>query len=410
MRFFDLLSNSLFALGSNKLRSGLTTLGIVIGVGAVVAMMAMTAGFEGYIGRQFSGLGSNTYQIQKWPKFRIGGTRNWSKYKKRKDLSVANADAVRMRNEAARFVGAELWSWGAAVHSRFGETPPAIEVAGGTPEFAPNNGYEIARGRNLNAFDVRHERNVVVLGAEVAATLFPYSSPIGQPVDFAGRRFMVIGVFATRGGFFGVGSRDDLMLIPITSFVRIYGRNRSVNITVQAMLPELFEPARERGIQIMRQERGLKAGQENDFDVYSNESVIDTMSEITDLVTIAALAIAVISLIVGGIGIMNIMMVSVTERTREIGIRIALGARKRNIMMQFTVEAIFLSALGGLLGLGVGYGAAYLAKALFDLPAAAPIWAVAVALMVSSAAGLVFGIYPAWRASRLDPIEALRYE
>jgi putative ABC transport system permease protein len=296
------------------------------------------------------------------------------------------------------------------VRSRFGDTPPNVVVAGGTPEFVSNNGYDFASGRNMNAFDILHERNIVILGADVATALFPHSSPVGQDVVFSGRRFSVIGVMAAKGSFFGMGSRDNFMVIPISAFIRIYGKNRSVNITVQALGPEVFDRAKDRAIQIMRQERRLKPGQDNDFDTFSNESVIDTVSGITKYITLAAIGIAILSLVVGGIGIMNIMMVSVTERTREIGVRRALGARKSNILWQFTVEAVILSALGGLIGLGAGYGAAYLAKAMADLPATAPPWAVAVALGMSSLVGLVFGIYPAWRASQLDPIVALRYE
>jgi putative ABC transport system permease protein len=410
MRVGDLVTGALGAFWINKLRSGLTVLGIVIGVGAVVAMLAMTSGFEEYVNERFSSLGGNTFQIQKWPAMRMGGSRHMAKYRKRKDITMANAEAVRERDEAARFVGAELWAWGGLVRSRYGTTPPNVPVVGGTPAYVSNNGCDFSQGRNMNAFDMLHERNVAILGADVATTLFPHSSPVEQNVVFSGRRFQVIGVLAARGSFFGMGSRDNFVVIPITAFIRIYGKNRSVNITVQALGPQVFDWAKDRAIQIMRQERRLKPGQDNDFDIFSNESIIDTVSGITRYITLAAIGIAILSLVVGGIGIMNIMMVSVTERTREIGVRRALGARKADILWQFTVEAVILSALGGLIGLGAGYGAAYLAKAMADLPAAAPPWAVAVALGMSSLVGLVFGIYPAWRASQLDPIVALRYE
>ncbi|MBW1811127.1 MAG: ABC transporter permease [Deltaproteobacteria bacterium] len=277
MLISDLIGGAFSALRANKLRSGLTTLGIVIGVGAVVAMMAMTSGFETYINEQFSGLGSNTFQIQKRPAMRLGGGRHMGKWRKRKDITLANAAAVRERDEAARFVGAELWAFGGMVRSRYGETPANVTVAGGTPEFASNNGYDIGYGRNLNAFDILHERNLVVIGADLAESLFPYSSSIGHNVVFGGRRFQVIGVFAAKGSFFGIGSRDNFVLIPVTAFIRIYGKNRSVNITVQALNPELFSLAKDRAIQIMRQERRLKPGQENNFDTFSNESIIDTV-------------------------------------------------------------------------------------------------------------------------------------
>jgi putative ABC transport system permease protein len=410
MRLLDLLGGAFSALRANKLRSSLTALGVIIGVGAVVAMLGMTTGFERFVNDQFSGLGSNTFQIQKWPAMRLGGRGGMSKYWNRKDISLQQAAAVRDRTPLARFVGAELWNFGGVARSAWAVTQPRVVAAGGTPEFATNNGYEVSEGRTLNALDVLHARDVVVLGADVAANLFPRGGAVGQTMVFAGRRFQVAGVFAPKGSFFGLGSRDDFALIPITTFVRIWGVKRSVNVTVQALGAEVFAACRDSALQVMRQARGLRPGQEDDFDVFSNESVIATISELTDAIAWAAVGIALISLLVGGIGIMNIMLVSVTERTREVGVRRAMGAKRRHILWQFTAEAVVLAVLGGLLGLGLGFGVVELAHQLFGLPAAAPLWAVVVALLTSTASGLVFGVYPAWRAAHLDPIESLRYE
>lgn len=409
MGLLELVISAGSALSSNKLRSGLTALGIVIGVGAVVFMMAMTSGLDEYFTKQFSSLGSNTFQIQKRPHMRMGG-RHRTKYRKRKDLKVSDADALRDLDEFARFVGAELWQWGIVAKSRYDVTGARVVVAGGTPEFAPNNSYDMASGRNINSFDLLHRRNVAVLGADLATELFPHSDSVGQFVEFGGRRFLVAGAFASKGSFMGFGSRDNFILIPISTFISMFGKRRSVNITVQSMSQADFQKARDRAITIMRRRRGVKANQDNDFEVFSNQSTMDKVNSITGSISIAAVAIALISLLVGGIGIMNIMTVSVTERTREIGIRRALGARRRHIMWQFAIEAVILAVVGGVLGLGAGFSGAYLVKQLAGLPAAAPLWAVIVALGVSSATGLVFGIYPALRASRQDPIEALRFE
>jgi putative ABC transport system permease protein len=397
------------SLTANKLRSFLTLLGIVIGVAAVVFMMAMTHGLKDYFSDQFSGLGANTFQIQKWPHMRMGH-RSWNKWANRPNINVADADAIRERSLAAGFVSPEVWTGGLVVRSRFETTPANVNVVGGSFEYADNNGYQIAWGRNLNAYDVLFQRTVVVLGSDLAGTLFPHTSPLGQAVVFASREFTVVGVFASKGGFFGFGSQDNFAHIPLTSFFGVFGLKRSVNITVQAKNQEKFESARDQAIQIMRQQRRIRADQENDFEVFSNESTMEKVGSVTDSVAAFAMAIAFISLLVGGIGIMNIMLVSVTERTREIGVRRALGAKRRNILWQFTMEAVALSALGGLLGLGLGFWGAHVVREVFGLPAAVPVWAVVVSLLMSSFTGLAFGIYPAWQASRLNPIEALRYE
>ena len=410
MKWRDLFTSAYYALSQHKLRSSLTLLGIVIGVGAVVAMMSMTAGLDLYVNKKFSVLGANTFKIRKFPMIRFGGAHHMAKYQNRRDLTLSNAQAVRVEDEAARYVGAELFSFAGAVRSRYAETSANVFVIGGMMEYALTNSVEISEGRNLSAFDVQHERDVAVLGADVASNLFPFSSPIGRDVIFGNRRFQVVGVFVARGSLFGMRSMDNFVLVPISTFVGIYGKNRSVDISVQAMSGERYDLAFERALQIMRRERGLKPGQEDDFEMYSNESIIDTVSSLTDSITWAAIGIAFVSLLVGGIGIMNIMMVSVTERTREIGVRMAIGARKNDILRQFTAEAILLSVAGGALGLLLGFGAAYLVDAIVGVPAAAPLWAVLAALATSSSSGLIFGIYPAWKASRLDPIDCLRYE
>jgi len=224
-----------------------------------------------------------------------------------------------------------------------------------------------------------------------------------------GRRFEVVGIFEKKGSAFGQ-SQDNKIAIPFFQFQKLYGKERSINITVQAATPALVETAQEQTIGVMRTQRKVKPGVENDFEIYSNETITGFFDNITKYVRIVAIAIASISLLVAGVGIMNIMLVSVTERTREIGIRKSVGAKRSDILWQFLIEAIVLSELGGLIGIILGLGIGKLVDALTPVPAAVPVWTVFLGLIFCSFVGLVFGVYPAMKAARMDPITALRYE
>jgi putative ABC transport system permease protein len=328
---------------------------------------------------------------------------------------VALADAIREHVDNVDLVGSELWDFGFVVKYRGESTNPNVSIVGGTPEYPDNNTHYVGLGRNVSQTDVLSARRVVVIGHAIGEKLFPFTDPIGKEVLVDGRKYEVVGVFDEKKSAFG-GNFDNYVLMPITTFTNTYGlvdRNgfsRSVNVTVRAKTPEMVPDAIAETTQLLRRLRGVKPGEPDNFDVYTSESLITQFNAMSAGVKLAAFVIGIIALVVAGIGIMNIMLVAVTERTREIGIRKALGARSGSILRQFLTEAVILCNIGGALGVIVGFGLGNLVAVFTKFPAHVPLeWAV-IGLLFCSAVGIAFGMLPAVRAARLDPIEALRYE
>jgi putative ABC transport system permease protein len=394
------------AMRANKMRSILTSLGIIIGVMTIIAMMTIIQGLQNYMVAQLSVLGSNTFQVQKDPAIQFHDldeeTRN------RKKLTLEQAYAIK-KAPAVKAVGPETWIWGQVIRYKEEKTNPDVILAGATPEFQVANGYFVDEGRFLTQEDVDLRRQVIVLGQDIVDFLFPHTNPIEKDVRIGANKFKVIGTLEEVGTSFGQ-SQDNYVVIPITTFEKIYGDKRSLNITVQAKSVELMDTAIEQTTGILRAVRKVSPGKPNDFEIFTSQSLIDTFNDLSRGVKIASIGIALISLLVGGIGIMNIMLVSVTERTREIGIRKSVGAKQMDILWQFIIEAIILSNIGGFLGSIAGMAIGALVGAFTPLPAAIPVWAVFLGIGFCSLVGLFFGIYPAAKAARLDPIEALRYE
>jgi putative ABC transport system permease protein len=305
-------------------------------------------------------------------------------------------------------VGAEVWEGGKEVTAG-SNVAAGVQVSGGTPEFFSNNTLPIGAGRGYNEGEAMGASRVVVLGASVVDVLFPYGNPIGQRVRLGRLDLEVIGTVERQGGSPMGGNPDNIISIPIALFLELYGTGRSLNITVMARSHDEMERLQDLAIGAFRVIRGLDAKADNDFDVYSNDSARATFDQLAGTVTAAGFVICAFTLIVGGIGVMNIMLVAVTERTREIGLRKALGARRGRVLTQFVIEAVLLCVFGGVIGVVLAFAATGLARFL-KFPAEVPMWAVALSLSMSSAIGLLAGIYPAWRASRLDPAVALRSE
>jgi putative ABC transport system permease protein len=360
-------------------------------------------------------LGAQTFQVQKWPAGGFHSDLDRRRAMRRPPLTLAEADAIREKVETVDLVGSELWDFGYVVSYRANKTNPNVSIVGGTPEYPENNTHYVGVGRNISEMDVRSAHRVVVIGYAIGQKLFPFTDPIDKEVLVDGRKYSVIGVFDEKKSAFG-GNFDNYVLMPVSTFLNVYGivdRNgfrRSVNITVRARTPALMPEAMEETRQLLRRERGVKPSEPDNFDTFSSQSLITQFNRMSAGVKLAAFVIGIIALIVAGIGIMNIMLVAVTERTREIGIRMALGAQPKTIRNQFLLEAVILCNVGGAIGVVIGFGLGNLVSIFTHFDPHVPLeWAV-IGLIFCSAVGIGFGLLPAVRASRLDPIEALRYE
>ncbi len=414
MRVSDLVAMSTRSILSNALRSTLTLVGIVAGVASIIAVMTAITVVQATMEKEMSVLGTQVFQVQKWPAgFNSDAQRR--RAMRRPPLTMENADAIREQVDTVDLVGSEIWDFGYVVEYKGVSTNPNVSICGGTPEYPNNNTHYVGLGRNISQMDVKAGRHVAVIGYAIAQKLFPFADPIGREVRLDGRKYEVVGVFDEKKSAFG-SSHDNYVLIPATTFLSIYGMvnrdgfPRSVNITVRAKSPELTDDAIEQTRQVLRRVRDVKPNEEDNFDFFNSQSLITQFNQLTAKVKIAAFVIGIIALVVAGIGIMNIMLVSVTERTKEIGIRKSLGANPANILFQFLLEAVILCNLGGLVGILVGFGLGNVVTFFTTFEAKVPLqWAV-IGLVFCSTVGIAFGLLPAIRASRLHPIDALRYE
>jgi putative ABC transport system permease protein len=403
------------AVRAHKLRAFLTVLGIVVGVATVIAMVSIVTGFNNNMIRNFQSFGATLVQFQKFES-RFGHGGRPADERRRKDLTYEDAVALKESIPEMRAVSAERYLWNAdiSVKYRDNETTTPV-VAGVTADYPVANNHFVSYGRFITESDFRHSANVVVIGEDVRNILFPREEPLEKVVNFNGEEFVVIGVLEKKGSMFG-GSNDNFFLIPFTTFDRKFPQIKNsggdtIHIATVPHTPDQVPIITEKGVAVLRARRHVPFDKPNDFAIFTPDKMIESFQGITRGVTLAMVFIAFISLLIGGVGVMNIMLVSVTERTREIGVRKAVGAFRRDIVLQFLTEATTLSILGGAIGVVVGVAVPALIKRAFAaLPAETPLWAVLVGLLVSMSVGIFFGLYPAVKASRLDPIEALRYE
>ena len=396
------------SIRQNKLRSILTLLGISIGVFSVIGVMTAIRTLESSVESGLNVFAANTFVIQKYPSIQIG--RRDKKIRNRKNIDYDQYKKLKERAKLPVLVSVSEGSSIRNVKYKDISVKNYLSLLGGDEGSIRMYKTFISDGRNIAPDDVRYARNVCVLGMDVVDRLFPFEDPISKKIQIEGLNYYVVGVTERQGEAFGQ-SQDNYIAIPITNYLQKFSNKwTTLSINVEAASEKDYDKTREEVIGIMRTIRKVKAGEDNDFELETNDEMIETFSGFTGGIKLFALSVSIIALVVAGIGIMNIMLVSVTERIKEIGIRKAIGATKRDILTQFLMEAVFLSEFGGVVGIIMGIGAGNLVSLIFNIPAVIPFdWAI-IGLLVCSVIGIGFGIYPAWKAAQLDPIESLRFE
>lgn len=408
----EIVGMSLDSLRTHKLRSFLTLLGIVIGVMTVIGMVSIIQGLNRSFLRELESIGSDIIIVEKFePGIQVG--RLSEEERQRKDLTYEDALAIQ---EECSYVKAVVASLAVNVFEdipiKYQNRRSRDAYIVGMSEKQPQvlSVYIPERGRFFTESDVHHRTKVCVLGYDLAENLFPHTSPLGKDIRIGPEKFRVIGILKKRGSFFGQ-SQDNFVGIPITTLMKHYPYDRSGwQFIATPIQHEYLEDAIEQIINILRIRRKVPFDKPNDFAVYTQDTIVDLYNQLTGAAYLVMVVISSIGLLVGGIGVMNVMLVSVKERTREIGIRKAIGARSGDILKQFLIEAVFLTATGGLIGILIGFGIAQLVKAATPLPASVTGWSVILGFVVSVSIGIFFGIFPAQKAARLDPIVSLRYE
>jgi putative ABC transport system permease protein len=398
------------AIAAHKLRSALTLLGVLVGVFSIIVVMTAMRVMQSNIERQLSSLGSDTFMIRKWPNTMFGYSGDLEKIWRRKNVTMAQGKLLQDKTTLPSSIGVETSFWSGEIKTRFKTSAPTVRLYGETPGSFPAHNWNLAEGRLLLDADVDSTRNVCVLGYGLATNIFPNSSAVGESVKIDGLNYSVVGVLEGKGGSLG-GDQDNFVVVPLTTGMNHYGRWwRSLNLLVQARDRASYDDTLEEVRGALRTIRKVPPGKEDDFEISSNDSMIEQFKDFTRSVRIGVAVVSSIALLAAGIGIMNIMLVSVTERTREIGIRRAIGAKKRNIMVQFIMEAVVLCEVGGAVGVVFGILGGNVLALVMKLPPAIPMDWVVMGLAICSLVGIIFGTYPAWKAANLDPIESLRYE
>ena len=405
------LKQAMDTLRSHKLRSALTVFGVVLGVSVIMLVAALLTGFDHKIQENINQYGADTAFITKWEQGRQGGPPPLEE-QQRKPLTLDDAKAIQASCPAVKSVTAFLmtdWDHVHTVRTKAGSVS-AIDFRGVQANFGlVYANAATLEGRFISEGDDLHKEKVVMLGENVAPVLFPEGHPIGKDVMIDGSDYQVVGVVEKPKGGFGLGDEDRRVLIPFNTFKKVYPTAQEINMRAQAY-PKRLNEAVDQIREVLERRRNVPFGGKDNFSIDTAEQTVAEFHNIMMVTYLAMVVLSSIGLLIGGVGVMNIMLVSVTERTREIGVRKAIGAKRKDITWQFLLEAMTLTGVGGLIALILVFFAVFLVRVLLDWPGVVPIWAAATGIAVSVTIGLIFGVWPAMKAAKLDPVEALRYE
>ncbi|HYE75318.1 MAG TPA: ABC transporter permease [Blastocatellia bacterium] len=407
MNFVEALKLSTSAIWAHKLRSLLTLLGVIFGVATVIVVVSLIEGFNNYVDEKIADIGTNAFSVRKFSIEDFSSLERLEMARRRnKDITMDDYQALHaIRGGAIQDVGALTEQLGELKYEN--ETLFEVRIQAITANIVDINRVEIAQGRSFTPSEEEKNRLVCYIGSDVAERFFPGKNGLGEYIKVDGRPFQVIGIAKELGSVFGQ-SRDKFVSIPLSTFMSMYGSRRSISISVTSTSPATYLDAVDEARVVMRTRRKLGPSETDNFGIVTPAAINNLRDKIFGTIQVVAIGVTSIALVVGGIVIMNIMLVSVTERTKEIGIRKSLGARRRDILKQFLAESTTLALGGGALGVAIAYLLAMLVATFTPIPTSLPMTAVAVALFVSGTVGLISGVYPAWKAARLDPIVALR--
>lgn len=407
MKFAEAFKLALQSLWGNKLRSILTLIGVVMGVASVIMVITLVNGANRYVATKLSGYGADVFTVTRMSSV-IFSAEEYLKFQKRKILTMEDYEAIKSGCDACTDVGALLAKSTNVVAN--GKSSNNTQVRGYTASMMSLNNIDLAEGRGLTPADEEHATHDAIVGYDIVDNLLPQGDPIGKEIRVDGIPYTVVGVGDRQGKTLGQ-SQDNWVAVPITTYQQTYGYNDSVDIYARgAGKAEAMQHAEDQARVIMRVRRHMRPGQTDDFEIETNDTFLDIWKQISSLFASIVLGLASIALVVGGVVIMNIMLVSVTERTREIGVRKALGAKQRDVLMQFLIESAFLAMVGGAIGVLSGIVVGKLITLFVGFPTAVPLWAILLGLFLATSVGIFFGVYPASKAARLDPVVALRAE
>ena len=394
----------------NKLRASLTLLSIAIGVFAIIGSGALISSIDGAINSELEAIGETTFSVSRFPSFQMGD-RDWHKYGRRKPLNMTLLKEFRRQMTLTDNISGIGSSNGFLIKSGNLTTNPDVTIIGADDNYFYNYNVNVMEGRIINSEDVLYGNNVAVVGNDVIVKLFPNGSPLGKEITIKNQKYTIVGLTEIKGAVLGQ-SQDNQVILPTSNFLKYFASRweQSLTISVKAVSKELLNKTIDETIGVLRKIRNVAPGEENDFELETNETISESFGSITKYLSLFGSISGFIALIAAGVGIMNIMLVSVKERTREIGIRKAVGAKRIWILMQFIIEAITLCQIGGIVGIVLGMTATGLLSSMISVKMVFPVNLIIFSVGVCTMMGVVFGGYPAWKASKLDPIDALRYE